>query len=1015
MIRTQERPDISPEAAGRLVRDGFALDGSLTALPGERDRNLLLETPEGNRFVVKVTSPEEPEEQLRFETQLLKELGEDGGLPIPQPIPSASGDLVLRTDAEDGSRWRVRVLEHLPGRVLAEVRPKTQGLLEELGRQIADLEHRLGTITLEPPERSGFIWALAEAGTVMEQGVGLHEDPARRALIEACLAGFVDAQPTASSLPRQLVHGDLNDHNILVGGGPQSNRRVTGILDFGDSHVAPAVFDLAIAAAYLCLDAADPLAAATHVVRGYHARRPLTEPELDILFPLIRARLGASVTISASRQQSSSELDEYLLISEAPAWRALEAMGDIHPRLARGFFRDACGLPACPRSALLVDWIREQTPAPVMHIPVGPETAVLDHSVGSPDLTGRDTEDTAHFARRVFDQIEREGARVGLGRYLEPRGFYLTEAFAGRPSGQPERRTIHLGIDVYDRAGSPVRAPLDATVRWVQDNAGRLDYGPTVTLEHETPHGPFWTLYGHLERASVADLEEGSRIAAGTTFARVGPYPENGDWPPHLHLQVITDSLGYEGDFPGVAAPRETEVWSSFCPDPDELLRLSMPTTYRPTEGLRARRVQVLGPNLSLSYPDAIHVVRGRGAYLFDSQGREYLDCVNNVAHVGHEHPRVVSAGQRQMAVLNTNTRYLHEAVIEYAERLGALLPDPLSVCYLVNSGSEANELALRMARTVTGGEGVVVVEGGYHGNTQGLIDVSHYKFDRKGGQGPPAWVRAAAMPEDYRGRYLRSDPERAQKYAEHVSEALDRLQNDDFQPAAFLSEPMLSCGGQVELPEGYLQAAYAFVRNAGALCIADEVQIGFGRMGSHLWGFQTQDVIPDIVTLGKPIGNGHPLGAVVTTPEIAARFANGMEFFSTFGGNPVSARIGLAVLDVMETEGLQQHVAEVGATFKADLSSLMDRHGVVGDVRGRGLFLGIELVSDREVRIPDPDAARYVVNRMKEQGILLSADGPDDNVIKIKPPLPFSGGDALRVVETLDSVLLEDAVRRAP
>jgi 4-aminobutyrate aminotransferase-like enzyme/Ser/Thr protein kinase RdoA (MazF antagonist) len=1015
MIRTQERPDISPEKAGQLVRDGFALEGSLTSLPGERDRNFLLEAPQGNRFVVKITSPEEPEEQVRFETELLRELGNDGGMPIPRPIPSASGDLVLRADDEDGSLWRVRVLEHLPGRVLAEVRPKTNGLLEELGQQIADLAHRLGSINLEPPHRSGFIWALAEAGTVMEQGMGFHEDPARRALVEACLDDFVDAQPTASSLHRQLVHGDLNDHNILVGGDAQSIRRVTGILDFGDSHVAPAVFDLAIAAAYLCLDATDPLAAATHVVRGYHTRRPLTEPELDILFPLIRARLGASVTVSASRRQGSSELDEYLLVSEAPAWRALESMGDIHPRLARGFLRDACGLPACPRSALLVDWIRAQTPAPVMDIPVWPKAVVFDHSVGSPDLTGHDTADTPDFARRVFDRMEQEGVRVGLGRYLEPRGFYLTDAFEGRPSEQPERRTIHLGIDVYDRAGSPVHAPLDATVRRVQDNAGRLDYGPTVTLEHETPHGPFWTLYGHLERASVADLEEGSRIAAGATFARVGPYPENGDWPPHLHLQVITDLLGHDGDFPGVAAPRETDVWATFCPDPDELLRLSMPTTYRPTEGLGARRVQVLGPSLSLSYPHAIHVVRGRGAYLFDSHGREYLDCVNNVAHVGHENPHVVTAGQRQMAVLNTNTRYLHEAVIEYAERLGALLPAPLSVCYLVNSGSEANELALRMARTVTRGRGVVAVEGGYHGNTQGLIDVSHYKFDRKGGQGPPPWVRAAAMPEDYRGRYLRSDPDRAQKYAAHVSEALDSLRKDGFHPAAFLSEAMLSCGGQVELPEGYLQAAYAFARNAGALCIADEVQIGFGRMGSHFWGFQTQDVTPDIVTLGKPIGNGHPLGAVVTTPEIAAGFANGMEFFSTFGGNPVSARIGLAVLDVMKSDRLQEHTAEVGDAFNAGLSSLMDRHGVVGDVRGRGLFLGIELVSDREVRTPDPDAARYVVDRMKEHGILLSADGPDDNVIKIKPPLPFSGSDALRVVEALDKVLQEDAVRRAP
>jgi 4-aminobutyrate aminotransferase-like enzyme len=473
----------------------------------------------------------------------------------------------------------------------------------------------------------------------------------------------------------------------------------------------------------------------------------------------------------------------------------------------------------------------------------------------------------------------------------------------------------------------------------------------------------------------------------------------------------MTDLLGFENQFPGVALPREGELWASFSPDPNLMLGLPGETTYVAEGDLNDRRAEAFGANLSLSYSEPLHIVRGVGSYLYDTVGRGYLDCVNNVAHVGHEHPAVVRAGQRQMGVLNTNTRYLHERVIEYAERLSALLPDPLSVCFFVNSGSEANELALRMARVHTGGTAVVAIDSGYHGNTQGLVDVSHYKHAGAGGAGPPAWVGTVPIPDDYRGRYGRDVPDRAARYAGHVGEAFAALK-PDFAPSAFIAESILSCGGQIEPPAGYLEAAYRHARAVGAICIADEVQIGFGRIGSHMWGFQSQGVSPDIVTLGKPIGNGHPIGAVVTTPQIAASFANGMEFFSTFGGNPVSAAIGLSVLDILERDKLKEHAAVVGGTLKANLASLAMRHDAIGDVRGRGLFLGLEFVSDRSTKTPSPEIATYVADRAKELGVLLSTDGPDHNVIKIKPPMTFSEHDADRLVSTMDQVLGEDPVR---
>ena len=402
----------------------------------------------------------------------------------------------------------------------------------------------------------------------------------------------------------------------------------------------------------------------------------------------------------------------------------------------------------------------------------------------------------------------------------------------------------------------------------------------------------------------------------------------------------------------------------------------------RSADELLALRREWLAPNLSLSYREPLKIVRGAGQYLYDADGRAYLDCVNNVCHVGHCHPRVVAAGRRQMEVLNTNTRYLHDNVVEYALRLTETLPAPLRVCFFVNSGSEANELALRLARTHTGRGDVIVVDHGYHGNTQATIDVSPYKFNRKGGRGKPDTTHVAPLPDHYRGRYKGDDPQAGAKYAGEVALLVEGLRAAGRGVAAFLVESLPSCAGQIVLPDGYLTAAYSAVRAAGGVCVADEVQVGFGRVGSHAWGFQTQGVVPDVVTFGKPAGNGHPLAGVVTTPEIAASFANGMEYFNTFGGNPVSCAAGLEVLNVLRDERLQEHARDVGAYLIRQLRELRARHPLVGDVRGLGLFVGVELVRDRATLDPATVEAGDLVDRLRRRRILLSTDGPFDNVI---------------------------------
>jgi len=373
---------------------------------------------------------------------------------------------------------------------------------------------------------------------------------------------------------------------------------------------------------------------------------------------------------------------------------------------------------------------------------------------------------------------------------------------------------------------------------------------------------------------------------------------------------------------------------------------------------------------------------------------------------VGHCHPQVVAAAQRQMAQLNTNTRYLHDKLAEYALRLSSLFPDPLSVCYFVNSGTEANDLALRLARTRTGSREIVVLDHAYHGHSPSLTEISPYKCEGRGGEGLAEHAHKVPMPDPYRGPYRGSDAGR--RYAGKVGMVMEEIRRSGKKVGAFMAESLIGCGGQVIPASGFLAAAHDTVRSAGGVCIADEVQVGFGRVGSHYWAFETQDVVPDIVTLGKPIGNGHPMAAVITTPEIAASFDTGMEYFNTFGGNPVSCAVGLAVLTVIEQEGLQRHALEMGSLLLAGLNELQTRHQLIGDVRGLGLFIGVELVRDRETLEPACREASLVIDEMRRLGFLLSTDGPLHNVLKIKPPLAIEPRDIEETLAALDEVLTQ-------
>lgn len=414
------------------------------------------------------------------------------------------------------------------------------------------------------------------------------------------------------------------------------------------------------------------------------------------------------------------------------------------------------------------------------------------------------------------------------------------------------------------------------------------------------------------------------------------------------------------------------------------------------------KRHQQISKALSVSYNKPIYMEKAAFQYMYDAYGNTFLDAYNNIPHVGHSHPQVVEAGQKQMATLNTNTRYLFDQLSDYAEQLLNRFPPSLNRVFFVNSGSAASDLAIRMAKHYTGRETLMVMEHGYHGNTQIGTDISDYKFSDPRGQGQKSHIIKTAIPDTYHGRFTTDDGSAGAAYAE---DAICQIEGSDGQIAAFISEPIVGCGGQVPLAKGYLEKVYPMIRKQNGLTISDEVQTGFGRLGDHFWGYEAQDVVPDMVILGKPMGNGHPIGAVVCTEAIADSFSRGVEFFSSFGGNPVSCAIGQAVLDVIDEEELQQHAKTVGDYYKSLFIELQKDHPSVGDVRGDGLFLGIEIVKPGS-KDPDTTLAQTIKNELREQFVLVSTDGPYDNVIKSKPPLIFNKENALEVVEKMDQIL---------
>jgi 4-aminobutyrate aminotransferase-like enzyme/Ser/Thr protein kinase RdoA (MazF antagonist) len=1006
-------PCLNSDDAVVIARDVYGIDVTASRLTSERDQNFLLERPSGERFVLKIANAADGRALLEAQNAAMNHVAQETGL-SPRVV-EVDGTSIFPYIGGGASSF-VRLLTWISGMPLGDVRRRTAGLFEDIGRSLGAIDRALLHFH-HPALPRHFHWDIAHASaTVQERAHHIRDDKLRIRVQQWTAELTASLEGTVASLRRSIIHNDPNDYNIIVDTtGDVWSRcgRVAAIIDYGDMVHSFTCADLAVAIAYLMLDTPEPLSVAASVARGYQSRQPLDDAEIAALFDLARLRLCMSVAIAADQQRLRPD-DPYLGISQGPIARTLPTLMAIPRPLATATLRHACGMEAVPASRRVTAWIASQRLTPVVRTDPA-STNTLDLSVGSALVFGDAARNThPALTARIAERMREAGATAAIGRYREPRLLYTSAAF-GNPH-DANRRSVHLGVDVFVPPGTPVHAWLDGVVDVAHDNAAPLDYGPIVVLRHRSDMGDlFYTLYGHLNREALETLPPGREIRQGEAFATVGSADENGGWTPHLHFQLIVDLLGLGADFPGVCRASELTVWEALSPDPGASvvptftpagLEAFPPEALDAASSLAVRR-RVTGRNVKLGYRSPVKAVRGWMQFLFDATGRQYLDAYNNVPHVGHCHPAVVRAAAEQMGVLNTNTRYVHDSLALFAERLIATLPSPLRVCYFVNSGSEANELALRLARAHTRRRNLVVLDAAYHGNTTTLVDISPYKFSGPGGDGPPPWVHTVPSPDVYRGPFKAHDADAGPQYARYVAATVDRLA-DRGGLCGFMAESAPSVGGQLILPGDYLSSVYDTVRAAGGVCIADEVQTGYGRIGTHFYAFEAQHVVPDIVVLGKPIGNGYPLGAVVTTAEIAESFDNGMEFFSTFGGSTVSCAVGLAVIDVVRREGLQEHARRVGERMLEGLHRIAGRHAIVGDIRGSGLFLGVEIVKDRASLEPAADEASYVINRMRESGILIGTDGPFHNVLKIRPPMPFDDSDADRLVAALDTILAE-------
>lgn len=954
-------PQVSAAQALELLKEHYELSGRLQALGSQQDLNYRVDSDQG-RFVLKICRGDYSVLELQAQHAGLKHLAEHSGVPVPGVIAAKNGADLLSLEV-GGQAVHVRLLDYIDGQSLTHLDHLSHSVVAGFGRLCGEMDLALAEFDHPGLERT-LQWDARHANALIAHLLPVIKDDQQRKLIaEAAEQAERHLQPLVDKLPVQAIHMDITDDNVVWQRDLQRQWQLQGVIDFGDLVRTWRITDLSVTCAALLHHADGDPFYILPAVRAYHAVNPLQHEELLALWPLIVAR-SVVLVLSGEQQVSIDPDNEYSGGNLTHEWE---------------IFRVATSVPLELMEAAILTAVGQSLPSigsegfvPLLPSLVGREFALIDLGVLSPHFEAGNWEQQGIDLRLLTEAAESHG--LAASRY----GQYRLSRTRPDSASEPDTFPLHVALRVPD--GTAVEAPFAGVIHIEGENLLQLD-GPELSVR-------LWGV--------APSVRSGAALVKGQVLGSVsGP----------LIVQLCRSA---QLDAPLFCTPSRAAAWQALCPSPAALLGLACDAEEElDPQTLLARRDASFARSQKHYYVDPPRIERGWRNHLIDMQGRSYLDMLNNVAVLGHGHPRMAAVASRQWSLLNTNSRFHYAAIAEFSERLLKLAPDNMDRVFLVNSGTEANDLAIRLAWAYSGGRDMLSVLEAYHGWSVAADAVSTSIADNpKALSSRPDWVHPVTAPNTYRGEFRGVDS--APDYVRSVEHNLAKIAEQKRQLAGFICEPVYGNAGGISLPPGYLKQVYALVRAQGGVCIADEVQVGYGRMGKFFWGFEEQGVVPDIITMAKGMGNGQPLGAVITRREIAEALEAEGYFFSSAGGSPVSCRIGMAVLDVMEEEKLWENAQVVGGYFKERLEALIERHPLVGAVHGSGFYLGVELIRNRETLEPATEETTALCDRLRELGIFMQPTGDYLNILKIKPPMVTSRQSVDFFVDMLSKVLNE-------
>jgi 4-aminobutyrate aminotransferase-like enzyme/Ser/Thr protein kinase RdoA (MazF antagonist) len=961
-----KRPQVDAAEATAVLESRFGRTGVLTELGSNQDRNFLVTGQDGIRHLLKIDNPVFRTEEIEAQLLGLRHLAARG-LHVPEPVAALDGAFLQPLSSSDGTAYAARLHTFVEGVPLADAPRLGHREARRLGSLVAQIHLALADLD-HPGLRRRLQWDMRHSAAVIEQLVSsVSDDELRARLRAAAHEAWARVSAVADSLPITAVHGDLTPDNVVRTGDDQ-----LAAIDFGDLAHGWRVAEIAVTAAGVLTRSDGDAGVAISAIEAFLSRVTLTPGEIEALWPLVILR-GCVLVVSGIHQAALDADNDYVADRLAEEFAVFETALGVDPVLVAATLASTTAADVDEAPAVRDGFAPMLGDVPVVLPEVTPESPVWND--------GR-WQDGAAARRRVIEEHAAPGVAVAIAQGV-PDLSRSPALGATEPANVPLALALSLPAP---RGGAGVRilAPCDARVEESGDHRLVLSF-----------HGTRLQIDGVRSAAGAgASVARGSEVA--TAVGR------------DVRLLWMREGAPTP---PAYAAEPWVRGWRRWVLDPAALLGMARPAVRQSPRAELDRKSRVFAAAQEHYFERPPLMVRGWGSLLIDSTGRSFLDMVNNVSSIGHSHPRLTAAVARQLATLNTNSRFLYPQIADLSERLLRTAPEGFDTVLLVNSGTEAVDLALKLATLYTGRRDVVALREGYHGWSHAADAVSTSAFDNPHAlSSRPDWVHIAEAPNTYRGVHRGTDSGPA--YLDDLRRLLSDLSDAGRPPAAYIAEPVLGNAGGVMPPAGYVRGAYEAVRSHGGVVISDEVQVGLGRLGPSFWGCVHEGAVPDIIVSAKALGNVYPVGAVLTRREIADALGREGQFFSSAGGAPASCAAALAVLDVIEHEDLAGNALRVGAELRGWLEELAERRPLIGALHGTALYQGVELVTDRETRAPAVTETIAVCERMRELGVIVQPASERQNVLKIKPSLGLTREQAAYFVWALDRALEEHTAR---